>query len=241
QASAARCTLTVSASPLLWLLLPICSTNFPSGVNFKYASSATGLSPARPDVGQLFPPIHTKPSWSIWMPCSRSGQSYPLPAPPQVLMMLPAASNTTIAGAAFPESSGLSVRGRCRSQTLSCASMAKLDASPSLNCGGSFGHAGSTSNTGTLRRACACGDCAAALVVKSHAAGTPAAMRYATRPMRPRVLRFTASSCHILFDHLVGAGENGRWNVHAERPGCLEIDDQLVLGRRLYRQGCAVP
>src|SRR6516162_7935751 len=36
------------------------------------------------------------------MPCSRSGQSYPLPAPPQALMKLPAASNTTIAGAAFP-------------------------------------------------------------------------------------------------------------------------------------------
>src|SRR5438067_2521704 len=157
HASAGRCTLTVSASPLLWLLLPICSTNFPSGVNFKYASSATGFSPARPDVGQLFPPIHTKPLWSIWIPCSRSGQSYPLPAPPQALMKLPAVSNTTIAGAAFPASSGLSVRGRCRSQTLSCASMAKLEASPSLNCGGSFGHAGSTSNTGTPR-ACVCGD-----------------------------------------------------------------------------------
>src|SRR5262249_59727674 len=39
--------------------------NFPSGVNFKYASSATGLSPARPEVGQLFPPIHTKPLWSL--------------------------------------------------------------------------------------------------------------------------------------------------------------------------------
>src|ERR1700745_3910196 len=135
------------------------------------------------------------------MPCSRSGQSYPLPAPPQAFMKLPTASNTTIAGAAFPESSGLSVRGRCRSQTLSCASMAKLDASPSLNCGVTSGHAGSTPNTGTLR-ACACGDCAAALVVTSHAAGAPAAMRYATTPMRPRVLRFTTSSCQILSDAL---------------------------------------
>src|SRR5262249_24776495 len=214
----------------LLLLLPICSTNLPSGVNFKYASSATGLSPARPDVGQLFPPIHTKPLWSIWMPCSRSGQSYPLPAPPHAFLKLPAASNTTIAGAAFPEASGLRVRGRCRSQTLSGAPTAKLDASPSLNCGGSFGHAGSTSNTGTLR-ACACGDCAAALVVKSHAAGTPVATRYASRPMRPRVLRFTASSCHILFDHLVGAREQ-RWRQrNAEDLGGDQIDNQLDFHR----------
>src|SRR6516165_4842902 len=164
------------------------------------------------------------------MPCSRSGQSYPLPAPPQAFMKLPAASNTTIAGAAFPESSGLSVRGRCRSQTLSCASMAKLDASPSLNCGGSFGHAGSTSNTGTLR-ACACGDCAAALSVKSHAAGTPAATRYASRPMRPRVLRFTASSCHILFDHLVGERKRPIWQIETKCFGGLEVDHQLQLAR----------
>src|SRR5215469_8245046 len=172
------------------------------------------------------------------MPCSRSGQSYPLPAPPQAFMKLPAASNTTIAGAAFPESSGLSVRGRCRSQTLSCASMAKLDASPSLNCGGSFGHAGSTSNTGTLR-ACA-GDCAAALVVKRHAAGTPAAMRYVTRPMRPRVLRFTASSCHILFDHLVGAGEERRRDFQAEHPGSLCVDDELHSITSLARASSAL-
>src|SRR5262249_60844538 len=100
----------------------------------------------------------------------RGGQSSRLPAPPQALMKLPAASNTTIAGAAFPASSGLSVRGRCRSQTLSCASMAKLDASPSLNCGGSLGHAGSTSNTGTPRT-CVCGDCDAPLVEQTPDVG----------------------------------------------------------------------
>jgi hypothetical protein len=52
-ASAARCTFTVSVSPLLWLLLPICRRNLPSSVNFKSASSATGFKPAMPEVGQL--------------------------------------------------------------------------------------------------------------------------------------------------------------------------------------------
>src|SRR5215831_5280940 len=38
------------------------------------------------------------------------------------------------------------------------------------------------------------------------------------------------------FDHLVGASEHRWWNFEAERPGRLEVDYQLVLGRRLYRQ-----
>src|SRR3989454_6737978 len=39
------------------------------------------------------------------------------------------------------------------------------------------------------------------------------------------------------FDHLVGAGKHRRRQIEAERLGRLEIDHQLVFGRRLHRQG----
>ena len=39
-----------------------------------------------------------------------------------------------------------------------------------------------------------------------------------------------------LFGHLVSASEKCGWNIKAERLGSLQIDDRLVLGRRLHRQ-----
>jgi hypothetical protein len=38
------------------------------------------------------------------------------------------------------------------------------------------------------------------------------------------------SAAKLLFDHLVGAGKNGRWNVEAETLRGLEVDHELVLG-----------
>src|SRR5262245_48833902 len=36
--------------------------------------------------------------------------------------------------------------------------------------------------------------------------------------------------CGSLFDHLVGAGDERRRNFEAERPGSLQVDDELELG-----------
>jgi hypothetical protein len=39
----------------------------------------------------------------------------------------------------------------------------------------------------------------------------------------------------VLLDHLVGAGKQRRRHVEAERPGGLEVDHELQLGRKLNR------
>src|SRR5207244_8620373 len=63
--------------------------------------------------------------------------------------------NTITGGAALDASSGLRVRGRCRTQTLSFASIAILEGSLCFHWAGTFGHERSTSNVGRLRD-CAC-------------------------------------------------------------------------------------
>src|SRR6516225_7787095 len=44
------------------------------------------------------------------------------------------------------------------------------------------------------------------------------------------LVHFTEPTCAASLDHLVGAGEKGRWHSEADRPGSLQVDDELELG-----------
>jgi hypothetical protein len=45
-----------------------------------------------------------------------------------------------------------------------------------------------------------------------------------------------ANSRHwLLLNHFVGAGKERWWDFEAKRLGCVQIDDQLKLGRLLHR------
>ena len=71
--SAACLTLSWSASPVLFPLCPICSTNFPAGVNLSSMSSELPGGGGVPK--PLLPLIQMAPVPSAWIPCSRSGHS----------------------------------------------------------------------------------------------------------------------------------------------------------------------
>src|SRR5262249_14294798 len=52
--------------------------------------------------------------------------------------------------------------------------------------------------------------------------------------------RRLGGAAETLLDHVVGSGEQRRRDGEAERFRCLEVDDQLELGRLLHRQSAGL-
>src|SRR3954451_12654728 len=52
---------------------------------------------------------------------------------------------------------------------------------------------------------------------------------------KPPIPRSRAGASASSFDHLVGAGEEGRWYFQAKRPRGFEVDHEFVFGWRKHR------
>src|SRR3954454_5743970 len=89
----------------------------------------------------------------------------------------------------------------------------------------------------------ACGTAAAPLpaisclgAFRPPAARARGEVRHCRQPKTCTLPAVSKCSKTALFDHLVGAGQHGRWHVEAKRFGGLEVDHQLIFGRSLHRQ-----
>src|SRR5689334_20591062 len=98
--------------------------------------------------GLPLPVSHTSSLESTAIPWFVLTHSNPWPSPPQAVTYFPSLSNSTTGGAARLVRFSGTEAGRWRIQTLSCLSTVTDETMPTTQLLGSFGHAGSTSNTG---------------------------------------------------------------------------------------------